>query len=146
MPDATSRVDPLSQFNFKLLIQGVTQGHFTACSGLGVKVEAIAYREGGTDQIIHKIPGQVHFKDVTLRYGVTETPDLWEWVQMSIRGHVDRRNVSIVMLSGDGTTEVVRWNLIDAWPTEWEGAPLDALGCEMAVEALTLTFEGLERG
>jgi hypothetical protein len=40
-------VEPFRAHNFKLVIQGVTEGHFTECSGLGVKVHAIKYREGG---------------------------------------------------------------------------------------------------
>ena len=43
-------------------------------------------------------------------------------------------------------TEVVRWNLVNAWPREWRGTPLDAMGQEIAIETLTLVFETLERG
>ncbi len=58
MPDGAqtgTRVDPYRAYNFKLEIQGVTEGHFTECSGLGVKVQAIAYREGGTSQVVHLV-------------------------------------------------------------------------------------------
>ncbi len=41
--------------------------------------------------------------------------------------------------------EALRWNLIDAWPSEWQGASLDASGRELAIESMTLVFEGLER-
>ena len=37
----------------------------------------------------------------------------------------------------------LRWDLINAWPSEWRGAPLDALGREVAIESLTLVFETL---
>ena len=39
---------------------------------------------------------------------------------------VERKNVSIVILDSQGVTEVMRWNLNDAWPAEWNGALLDA--------------------
>ena len=39
--------DPYRAFNFKLEIRGVIEGHFTECSGLGVRVHPIRYREGG---------------------------------------------------------------------------------------------------
>jgi phage tail-like protein len=139
-------VDPYRAYNFKLEIQGVTEGHFTECSGLGAKVHAISYREGGNSQIIHRLPGQVEYADVTLRYGLTSSKDLWEWFLTGIQGKLERRNVSIVLMDNDGVTEVTRWNLIDAWVSEWRGAALDAIGREIAIESVTLVFETLERG
>ena len=49
------------------------------------------------------------------------------------------------MLQTDGVTEVMRWDLINAWPAEWRGAPLDALAHEVAIESVTLVFESLQR-
>ena len=138
-------MDPYRAYNFKLLIQDVTGGHFTECTGLGVKVEAIEYREAGNNQVVRKIPGQVKYSDVTLRYGLTASRELWEWFLTGVAGQVERKNVSIVMLDPDGVTEVMRWNLINAWPSEWRGASLDAMNREVAIESLTLVFETLDR-
>ncbi len=44
-----------------------------------------------------------------------------------------------------GAAEVLRWNLINAWPQEWYGAPLDAMSHELAIETLVLAHEGLQR-
>jgi phage tail-like protein len=142
MPQET---DPYRAYEFKLLIDGVTEGHFTECSGLGVKVDAIKYREAGNSQVVRRIPGQVEYADVTLRYGLTSSRDLWEWFLTPVRGEVERKNVSIVMLDADGVSEVMRWNLFNAWPTEWRGAMLDALSHDVAIESLTLVFDTLER-
>ena len=46
--------DPYRAYNFKLEIQGITEGHFAACSGLGIKIQVIKYREGGTNQVVHQ--------------------------------------------------------------------------------------------
>ena len=43
-----NEVDPYRAYNFKLQINGVNQGHFTECSGLGIKIEPVKYREAGT--------------------------------------------------------------------------------------------------
>jgi len=138
-------VDPFRAYNFKLVIQGVTEGHFTECIGLGIKVQAIKYREGGTSQVVHVIPGPVEYGDVTLRYGLSVSRELWEWFESAVQGRVERKNVSILMLDSDGVAEVLRWDLINAWPSEWRGAPLDALGTQIAIEDLTLVFETLLR-
>ena len=139
-------VDPYRAYNFKLIIQGVTEGHFTECSNMGIKVDAISYREGGQSQVVHRIPGRVEYADITLRYGLTLSMELWNWLMTGVKGKVERKNVSIAMLDSDGVAEVLRWNLVNAWVAEWRGAVLDALGHQIAIESITLVFETLERG
>lgn len=145
-PSPTGSQDPYRSYNFKLVIQGVAEGHFTECTGLGVRVNAIRYREGGAAQVVRRLPGQVEYGDVVLRYGLTASRQLWDWMMTAVKGTVERKNVSVLMLDVDGTTEVMRWDLVNAWPSEWRGAPLDALGQEAAIESLTLVFETLDRG
>jgi phage tail-like protein len=146
MPEVGNWTDPYRNYNFKLEIQGVAQGHFTECANVGIRVQAISYREGGAQQVVHRVPGPVEYADVTLRYGLTSSKELWNWFQTAVKGSVERKNVSVVMLGSDGVAEVMRWNLVNAWPREWRGAPLDARGAEIAIETLTLVFETLERG
>jgi phage tail-like protein len=138
-------VDPYRAYNFKIEIQGVAEGHFTECSGIGVSVHAIRYREGGTGQVVRRLPGPIDYSDVTLRYGLTSSPDLWNWFQSGVKGKVERRNVSIVLVDNDGVTEVTRWNLVNAWVSAWRGALLDALSREAAIESVTLVFDSLEK-
>ena len=138
-------IDPYRAYNFKLEIKGVTTGHFTECSGLGVRVKAIRYREGGNNQVVHAVPGQVEYDDVTLRYGMSSSRELWEWLMSAVRGNVQRQNVSIIMVAPNGSDEVLRYDLGNAWISAWRGAPLDALGQEVAIETLTVVFETLER-
>jgi phage tail-like protein len=137
--------DPYRAYNFKLVIQGVTEGHFTECTGLGVKTKVIRYREAGNNQVVHAIPGQIEYGDVQLRYGLMTSKELWDWMMTGVQGNVQRKNVSILMLDSAGINEVMRWNLNNAWPNEWRGANLDALSQEVAIETLTLVFETLER-
>ncbi len=137
--------DPYRAYNFKLVIGGVTEGHFTEVAGLGVKVERISYREGGSGGVVRAVPGRVTYPPVTLRFGVTGSQDLWNWLMSAVDGNVSRRNVAVVMLDAAGVAEVLRWNLTNAWPQEWYGAPLDAMSRELAIETLVLAHEGLQR-
>jgi phage tail-like protein len=137
--------DPYRAFNFKIEVQGVTEGHFTEFSGLGAKVTPISYREAGNSQVVHFVPGRVDYSAVTLRYGVTKSKDLFEWFKTGIAGKIQRKNISIVLLDADGTTEVMRWNLINAWATEWRGSLLDAHSQEVAIESITLVYESMDR-
>jgi phage tail-like protein len=138
-------VDPYRAYNFKLLINNVTEGHFTEVTGLGVKVDRISYREAGNNAIVRAVPGRVTYSSVTLRFGLTSSQELWDWLITAVEGRVSRRNVSIVMLDSSGVSEVLRWNLLNAWPEEWYGAPLDAMSRDLAIETLVLAHEGLQR-
>jgi len=138
-------VDAYRAYNFKLEIQGVTEGHFTECSSIEVNVMPIPYREAGNSQVVHHVPGRVEYGSVTLRYGLTASRELWEWFMTGVKGKVQRKNVSVVLLDNDGTTEVMRWNLVNAWASQWRGTMLNAMSREVAIESLTLVFEMLDR-
>jgi phage tail-like protein len=138
-------VEPFRAYNFNLLIQGIV-GRFMECSGLEAEVTPIWYREGGAGQVVHAIPGPVRYGAVTLRYGLTATAELAEWIGSAIDGKVQRRNVTIAVLDSSGTTEVLRWDLTNAWPSKWRGAPFDAMSHQLAIEELELVFDTLKRG
>jgi phage tail-like protein len=52
--------------------------------------------------------------------------------------------MSIVLLD-EKRQEVVRWNLLNAWPSKWMGPDLKANASEMAIESLEICHEGVER-
>jgi phage tail-like protein len=137
--------DPYRGYNFKLEINGVNQGHFTECSGLGIKIEPIKYREAGADLVVHHIPGPVDYAPLVLRYGLSDSSELWDWLMACVAGNVERRDISVLMLDSTGANEVIRWNLFGAWPSEWHGSVLNALSREIAIESLTLVYDWLNR-
>src|SRR2546426_780014 len=114
MPDATARPaataaptarqDPYGSYNFKVVIQGVTEALFSLCTGFGFSIEPIAGGVGAAP-VVRRLPGRVKYNDVTLRYGLTTSQELWIWLQKVAKGQGDRRNVSIVVLANDGVTE-----------------------------------------
>ncbi|GIH02234.1 phage tail protein [Rhizocola hellebori] len=137
-------VDPYRDFNFKLLINNITNGHFTRVSGLGVKVDAIEYREAGDNATVKAIPGRTTYLPATLWYGATASTEAWDWLHSTITGKVSRRNVSIALLDVAGSAEVMRWNLTNAWPCEWRSESLDAMSREILLHSLVIAYEGLD--
>ena len=75
---------------------------------------------------------------------MTDDRELYDWHQDVVRGDVERKNGSIVLLDRKGD-EVARWNFVRAWPTKWNGPALNAEGSDIAIETLELAHEGLER-
>jgi phage tail-like protein len=145
MPEIGTRNDPYKGYNFKLTIKEKEEAHFTECSGLGAKIQVIDYRAGGEGQIVRRLPGQVQYPEVTFRYGLSDSKVLFEWFIGITEGKIERRNVSVAMLNDDGKTQGPQWNLLEAWPSEWRAADLNALGKEVAIETLKLAYERLER-
>jgi phage tail-like protein len=139
-----ARVDPYKNFRFRVEIDGVTQAGFTECTGLGSRVEVIEYREGGDPTEVRKLPGRVSYPDVMLKWGVTDSRELYNWHRVVVQGQVERRDCSIILLDDSGQ-EKVRWNMVNAWPSKWDGPAFNAKGSDVAIEALTITCEGVER-
>lgn len=137
--------EPYRSYHFQLEIEGIVSAYFTECTGLAVNVTSIAFRAGGEGQTVHQLPGPVHYAPAILRYGVTDSPVLWQWMKASMSGHVQRKNVSVLYMDQDGITELTRYNLFDAWPCEWRAAPLDSMSQDVAVETLGVCFDSMDR-
>jgi phage tail-like protein len=139
-------VDPFRNFNFLVEIDGIAQASFIECSGLEATTESIETREGGDNVTVRKLPGKTSYQDITLKWGLTTSRELWDWRQRIIDGNVDRKNGSIVVYDLANKNEVARWNFVRAWPTKWDGPTFDAKGKDIAVETLVLAHEGIARG
>jgi len=139
---------PLTTFSFSLEMDGITNSEWKECSGVDTETELIEYKETTKEgkMIIRKLPGAMKWSDITLKKGITSSTELWEWRKQVEEGSVEeaRRNGSIVLY--DSThKEVARWNFISGWPQKITGADLNAGENAVAVEAVTITHEGLVR-
>jgi phage tail-like protein len=138
------RIDPYKRYRFLVEIEGIQQAAFAECSGLGSEIEVVEYREGGEGSPVRKMPGRVRYPDIVLKWGITDSRELYDWHLRIINGTLDRRDGSVVLRDDQGNDKV-RWNFFGAWPSKWEGPTLNARGNEVAFEALTLTCERLEQ-
>ncbi len=138
------RVDPYKSFKFLVEIDGIVQAGFSECSGFGSSVEVIEYREGGDQSTVRKLPGKVSFPDIMLKWGVTDSRELYDWHRDAVNGVIERKNGSIILLD-DVAAEKMRWNFFNAWPSKWDGPDFNAKGTDVAIDTLTISCEGLER-
>lgn len=146
---AILRDRPYCNHNFLVdLGNGVTndvRAGFSEVSGLCAEVEVVDYRSGNErDNAVRKAPGVARFSEVTLKRGVIGATDLWQWFKSVSDGNVERRTVTIQLLSEDRSAVVMTWRLLRAFPVRYTGPTLTAAGSEMAIESLTLVHEGLE--
>jgi len=138
------RVDPLPDFNCVLEIQGITQAGFSECTGMGSNNGPVEYREGTDRATVRKLPGLTKFSNIVLKWGMTDSIELFTWYDDVTKGSIQRRNGSIVIRDRDGS-EKGRWNFVQGWPTKYEAPALNAKGTDVAIETLEIAHEGIER-
>src|SRR3954470_12786669 len=113
------RADPYLAFRFLVELDGLAVAGFSEVSGLTAELETVDYREGGVNAFLHRLPGPVrHPVNLTLRRGVTDTAELWEWWQEAAAGRIRRRNASVLLLRRD-RIPMRRWDVVGAYPVRW---------------------------
>ncbi|MCI0487992.1 MAG: phage tail protein [Blastocatellia bacterium] len=137
--------DPFASFNFLLEIDGIVKAGFSECSVSSSESNVIEYREGNEAITARKLPGLNKFGNVTLKRGISQDMDVFNWWKAVRDGDIVRDESMSVVLLNEKREEVVRWNLINAWPCKWMGPDLKANANEIAIESLEICHEGLER-
>ena len=141
-----ARQDPLRNVRFRLEIDGLQVAGFSEVAIGATTTEAIDYREGNEPLRVRKLPGITKYGNVSLKRGVTDTRELFDWHQQIVQGQISssRRNVVIVVL-GEAGDDRARFVVSNAWPTKYDPSDLNAKGNEVFVECLELANEGIER-
>ena len=145
---ANGRTDPLVGFHYAVEIQGMVTGYFAECSGLGSEHEIIEHKvvDDRGREMIMKIPGRLKWENITLKRGITNNMDIWDWRKMVEDGDVDsaRSNGSIVMFDQQ-LEEVARWNFENAWPVKVTGPQVKSDSNDIGIEEMSIAHEGLWR-
>ncbi|HEY7711525.1 MAG TPA: phage tail protein [Candidatus Entotheonella sp.] len=137
--------DPFTAFNFQLEIDGITRAGFSECTGLNAEANMIEYREGNESLTTRKLHGLIKYGNVTLKWGVTQDPELFNWFKTVVDGDIDRKQTMSVVLLDEQRVEAVRWNIINAWPSKYVIPDMKSDGNEIAFESVELCHEGVER-
>lgn len=138
-------LDPAAEWKFHLELDGMLGASFAECSGIKADREVVTVKEGGRNNIVHKLPGRTTYGDITLRKGVTFSIELWEWMVDGIdNGKVDRRDLTIIHYSHYFNLPARWYDIHNCYPIAWELSSLRTDSNGLAMESLTLTFERFE--
>lgn len=136
--------DPYLASNFRVEIDTIAAATFSEVLGLDVSIDIVDYRTGTSPQsTAEKLPGLARYQNITLKRGLTQNTDLWNWVKNILNGVSDKRNMSIVLQDAQ-QNDVVRWNVTKAWPCRWSGPALHAGSSDIAIESVEICHEGFE--
>jgi phage tail-like protein len=140
--------DPLIGYQFAVDVGGKVSGYFTECSGVGSEHEIIEHKVVTDDghEYIQKIPGRLKFTDVTLKRGITDNLQIWEWRKLVEDGKMSeaRKNCSIIMFDRN-YEPAARWDFVNAWPSKVSGPSVKSDSNEFGLEELVLVHEGMKR-
>jgi phage tail-like protein len=144
---AVREVDPVVGFQFSLQIDGVT-GYFTEVSGIGSENAVATHKVVTTEakEVTIQVPGRVEWGEITLKRGLTDSFEFWNWRELVVTGDTEtaRKDVTITMYDRS-YTEVVTWQLTNAWPSKLSGPSIASDSNDFAIEELTIVHEGLTR-
>ena len=139
-----ARKDPLRNFRFRLEINGIQQAGFSEVSGFDITVDPIDYREGSDPTHVRKLTGLTKYGNVTLKWGITDSMELYEWHRRIVDGTIDRKNIAIVVVDEAGADKA-RWEIVEAWPSKYDPMDLNAKGNEVSIETMEICNEGVKR-
>lgn len=135
--------------HFLVEMGGKVTGYFTEVSGLNIEVDIVQHKimtQQG-EPMTRKMPGRTKAGQVTLKRGVTQNKDVWDWRKLVEQGKIAdaRTNGTITAYDADLSTIVAQWDIEAAWPSKVSATSLDAGGNEVVMEEMTIVYERIER-
>ena len=147
------RITPYGAFNFLVNIGGSAGpdeplGGFSDVSGLSTDITVAEYRNGNEfENHVRKVPGVHKVADITLKRGVVNSQDLWEWIDAVRTYGVGAQRQVVITLRDEGGSDVQSWTLRGVIPLKYTGPTLAAKGGgDVAMEELVLSAEALVLG
>lgn len=140
------RTDPYRNFSYLVEIDGITQAGFSEATIPDSTQEPIEYREGNEPTTSRKLPGLRKYGNVSLKWGITDSLDLYDWRKLVEQGKMKdaRRNMAIILMDEEGNPKS-RWEFTDAWPSKYDAPDMNAKGTDVAIETLEIVHEGMVR-
>ena len=138
------RKDPLRNFRFRLEIEGIQQAGFSEVTVPDTTTDVVEYREGTEITTVRKLPGLTKYGNLSLKWGTTDSMDLYNWRKQIIDGNIQRKNIAVIVVDEAGNDKA-RYEFVNAWPSKYDPSDLNATGNAVAIETLEIVHEGMFR-
>ncbi len=141
------RIEVFKNFKFIVEIDGLVQSRFSEIILPEIQIDVLEYRDGSaTDNGFNKLPGLTHYGNLILRWGITDSMELYNWFKIIEEGNVQdaRKNAAIILLN-DKNEPVARWEFLGIFPVKYKIAPLNAQSPTILIEELEIAVEKMRR-
>jgi phage tail-like protein len=147
VPSSPPNARPFTNFNFGVEIdfngRTLCSAAFAECDGLEMSMDVKTIREGGNNLAQIRLAGPVTYGTLSLKRGMTESFDLWEWFDAVSRSPALRATGSVVLYAADGVTRRAQFNLTRLLPVRVKAPQLNAKDGLVAIEELQVAYESM---
>jgi len=140
------RNDPYRNYRFRVEIEKVQVASFAEATIPDSSTDPVEYREGTDQPHQRKLSGLNKYGNITLKKGLTDSMDLYNWRKsVEDKGAVGaRQSISLVLIDEEGNDKS-RWDIENAWPTKYSPSGFSAKANEVVIETLEIVHEGIKR-
>jgi phage tail-like protein len=135
---------PLPSSNFIVEIDGIASSSYISVDGVHGRSEVIEYRDGTDPSRVRLLQGNTRYGPITLRRGLSDNTELWDWFRAYLDSPVETKSMSIVIMD-HGHSEMARYNAHDCWPSEYYIEELESNPSNVAIEVIVIQTELIER-
>jgi phage tail-like protein len=154
-----SEIFTAHRFYLELTLDGQkdVDAHFLECQGFKRTQDAIEICEvtsqtwGSTGQskglpVRTKIPSNVKSGNLTLRRGMTNSIDFWNWFEDVQNGNwASKRKLASLTIYSQSHDELARFELAGVWPSSYKIADVNVRSTEIEIEEIEVAFEEFKR-
>lgn len=131
-------------FHVKLRLPGqpkdICEAQFSECSGLEMSMSPKTIREGGNNSRQIHLAGPLSYGQLSLKRGMTNSFDLWEWFGRLQQELNMRASGEIHMLSPNRKKTVI-FTLTGCLPVKLRAPSLSAREGQIAIEEMQIAYE-----
>lgn len=135
---------PLPSSNFLVEIDGIASSSYISVEGVAGEVEVIEYRDGIDPNRVRLLPGNARYGPITLRRGLSDNTELWDWYKENLESPLVTRSMSIVFMD-HGHNEKARYNAHECWVSDYYIEELESNPSNVAIEVIVIQTELIER-
>src|SRR5580704_7726600 len=145
-----SRTVPYPNYNYLVDLKGRNPdkplGGFSEVAGIKTELHLSEYRDGNDKKPhVHKYAGMHTCADVTLKRGVVDSSDLWDWITAARTTGADAQRDVTITLRDEANNPVQIFKLYCVTPKGYTTPPLKGAGTgDLAIEELVLAPEDIE--
>lgn len=152
-PGPEANMSPYTAFRFQVELTLATptpgisgmvcRGAFAECDGLEMTMEPKMVREGGRNQEQRHLIGPISYGQLTLKRGMTDNRDLWNW--FSAAGQTGRNSTAegkVIIADATGNPSIT-FTLTECLPVKLRGPALNAKDGQVAIEEMQLVYSTL---
>ncbi|MEV6718009.1 phage tail protein [Lentzea sp. NPDC051208] len=137
---------------FVVVVDDISLGHWSSCSGLKVEFKTAKVNEGGEYRKSTVLPDRIEYGQLTLKRAVHRngSDEVQRWLQRAMNDWMNSADGSLpvsqtatITVMDANNDPVYAWTLTGVQPMSWTGPELDASTSRVAVETLTCVYDGI---